>query len=217
MSSKGRVGAVVNPVVDPVCRQPESKHTPVQVSPYDANWHGLLLTRERATWPAVDYVVEVKGQQHDALILADSRALPDPLTAMTGWLPLQPEWALLSYQDPQRGHHRLAAIDQHGLLQAVFLISSEPDLPASTWLGGQFERAELDLRTRQALLSGRAPAGEDVGRIICACFSVGEKTIAKAIEQQQLATIDAIGECLKAGTSCGSCVPEIKTILAKRL
>lgn len=61
---------------------------------------------------------------------------------------------------------------------------------------------------------GKPPAGqEDVGRIVCACFSVGVNTIVNAIRQQGLTTPEQIGQALKAGTNCGSCVPELKTLL----
>jgi assimilatory nitrate reductase catalytic subunit len=48
---------------------------------------------------------------------------------------------------------------------------------------------------------------------VCACFNVGEKTIRKAIQEQGLKTVEAIGHCLQAGTNCGSCVPELRSLL----
>jgi assimilatory nitrate reductase catalytic subunit len=38
----------------------------------------------------------------------------------------------------------------------------------------------------------------------------------EAIEQQGLTTPEEIGSCLKAGTNCGSCIPELRSLLAKR-
>jgi assimilatory nitrate reductase catalytic subunit len=65
-----------------------------------------------------------------------------------------------------------------------------------------------------ALLTGRPPVGvPDVGTIVCACFNVGEKTIQAAIKEKNLKTHQEVGICLKAGTNCGSCVPEIKALL----
>jgi assimilatory nitrate reductase catalytic subunit len=87
-------------------------------------------------------------------------------------------------------------------------------LPQRTWLGMQFDKPSLDARSRNALLSGYAPAGEDIGRIVCACFSVGEKTIQKSV-LGGCKNAAEVGAELKAGTNCGSCVPEIKQIIAK--
>ncbi|MDD4963349.1 MAG: (2Fe-2S)-binding protein [Gallionella sp.] len=38
-------------------------------------------------------------------------------------------------------------------------------------------------------------------------------SIRTAIAEQGLTSVTAIGKCLKAGTGCGSCVPEIRKIL----
>jgi assimilatory nitrate reductase catalytic subunit len=50
----------------------------------------------------------------------------------------------------------------------------------------------------------------DVGEIVCVCFNVGAKTIKQAIKAKGLSTPQEVGHCLKAGTNCGSCLPEIK-------
>jgi assimilatory nitrate reductase catalytic subunit len=58
--------------------------------------------------------------------------------------------------------------------------------------------------------------GDDCGKTVCACFSVGEKTLLNGIRHGGLDTVEAIGERLKAGTSCGSCIPELKVLLEKK-
>ena len=52
-------------------------------------------------------------------------------------------------------------------------------------------------------------------RIVCACFYVGINTLTEAILDQGLDSIEAIGEALRAGTNCGSCIPELKALLAR--
>ena len=42
-ASHGRMGALVNPVVDPISKQPESKHTPVRIMPYHTRMARLYL------------------------------------------------------------------------------------------------------------------------------------------------------------------------------
>ena len=54
-ASDARVGALVNPVVDPVSGEPEFKHTPARVEPFIVTWHGFALARsarpmETSTW-----------------------------------------------------------------------------------------------------------------------------------------------------------------------
>src|SRR5262249_57134351 len=48
-----------------------------------------------------------------------------------------------------------------------------------------------------------------------ACFSVGLATIHAAIEAGAVANVEGIGEALRAGTNCGSCLPELKRIVAE--
>ena len=62
------------------------------------------------------------------------------------------------------------------------------------------------------------PAGEaaqDCGPIVCACHQVGRTTIVHAIANQGLTSVDAIGAAVQAGTNCGSCIPELRQILAQ--
>ena len=77
-----------------------------------------------------------------------------------------------------------------------------------------FNVAPQTLAARHALLSGQDLARPAVGKIVCSCFSVGEKTILEAIEKQGCRTAGELGERLKCGTNCGSCIPELKALLA---
>jgi assimilatory nitrate reductase catalytic subunit len=69
---------------------------------------------------------------------------------------------------------------------------------------------------RLGLLSGRAKEpGADPGPTVCSCFGVGRKTIEIAIRQHGLADASAVTACTKAGGNCGSCIPEIRSLLAE--
>jgi assimilatory nitrate reductase catalytic subunit len=57
---------------------------------------------------------------------------------------------------------------------------------------------------------------EDPGETVCSCFGVGRKTICNAISKNKLTTHVQIGQQLKAGTNCGSCIPELKSILTEQ-
>jgi assimilatory nitrate reductase catalytic subunit len=52
------------------------------------------------------------------------------------------------------------------------------------------------------------------GPIVCACFGVGRNAICDAIAAGAR-TPAAIGAELKAGTNCGSCIPEMKRLIAE--
>jgi assimilatory nitrate reductase catalytic subunit len=52
------------------------------------------------------------------------------------------------------------------------------------------------------------------GPIVCACFGVGRTTICDAITAGAGSAAE-VGVRLKAGTNCGSCIPELKRLIAQ--
>ena len=67
---------------------------------------------------------------------------------------------------------------------------------------------------RRMVLSGRAADGlAETGPVICACFGVGLTVIREAIASNSATDVEAIGKALRAGTNCGSCLPELKRIV----
>jgi len=214
-ASHGRMGALVNPFVDPVSKQPESKHTPVRIKPYLPVWQGFILSRHELSAITSDYWVKIKGEQFYRYELAGD-TLPEDWQE---WAKQyggdvdnsQSQWQ--EYQDPAKGNYRTALLVGNQL-QSVIFITTDSNLPERGWLTSLFEKTEVAKTERMALLTGLPPAGvSDAGTIVCACFNVGEQTIKTAIKAQSLKTHQEVGRCLKAGTNCGSCVPEIKLLL----
>jgi nitrite reductase (NADH) large subunit len=66
-----------------------------------------------------------------------------------------------------------------------------------------------------------APAGDAVGTDlpgqaqVCSCNAVTKATIVTAITEQGCADVAAVKTCTRAGTTCGSCVPLLKQLLAQ--
>ena len=78
-----------------------------------------------------------------------------------------------------------------------------------------FAADALTADQRRMLLSGKSADGlASAGPIVCACFGVGRSTICDAIAAGA-SSAAAIGAQLKAGTNCGSCVPELKRLIAQ--
>jgi assimilatory nitrate reductase catalytic subunit len=215
-ASQGRMGAVVNPVTDPISKQPESKHTPVNITAYHPLWTGFILSRQELALPdAVHYWVKINGGQYYRYELAGETAASDWLEWGEKMLHAEgfddDHWQ--DYQDTGNGHYRLARIAQEQLQSLVFISLGKP-LPERNWLSSLFANATISPEERKSLLMGIPPLGTpDVGPIICACFNVGALTIGAAIKEYGLKTHQDVGQCLKAGTNCGSCIPEIKTLL----
>jgi assimilatory nitrate reductase catalytic subunit len=78
-----------------------------------------------------------------------------------------------------------------------------------------FAAEALSDEARAMLLSGRSSEGAaGAGPIVCACFGVGRGTICETIAAGAR-TAAEIGAKLKAGTNCGSCIPEMKRLIAQ--
>jgi assimilatory nitrate reductase catalytic subunit len=52
----------------------------------------------------------------------------------------------------------------------------------------------------------------DTEPVVCACFQVGLDAVRKAVSGGATSVGD-IGRTLRAGTNCGSCLPELKRII----
>ena len=212
-ASSARVGALIAAVTDPVSGQPELKHTPVRVRRYAPAWYGFALLREPLEPRDCTYLARVRGHGFWRYELAGEQ-LP------ASW----PEWAnavlgppaeRIELHDRAGGRYRGANLAD-GRLQACFFVAPTKQLPSRTWLGGLFAHEALDDSARAAILAGRpAKPGEETGPIVCSCFSVGRSTLLRAIRTQELVTADHIGKALRAGTNCGSCIPELKALLAE--
>ncbi len=217
---QARVDALVNPVVDPISGQPESKHTPVRVTPYRPAWHGFLLSRRELPVSDARYWVRAKGQGLWRYELAGEQ-LPQDWSVWAREVLCMPkdhaddkvEW--IDYLDSGAQRYRGARLlNRH--IESCLFVAPTPELPSRSWLMGLFAKPDaLSAQERGNLLAARATLAEDTGPVVCACFNVGRNTIVQAIQRDGLRTAEAIGNRLKAGTNCGSCIPELKALLAQ--
>jgi len=210
-----RVDALAAPITDPISGQPEFKHTPVHVEPFRPAWQGFVLSRERLALPEASYCACTQGAGYWRYEIA-GEVLPEN---WRDWVQVTLDCSgdLIEYRDAAMGRYRAACV-QEGRLEVVFFIAPDQRLPEREWLASLFNQAVIDPEDLAGLLAARPPRGAaaNTGRTVCACYSVGEKTIMNAIKEQKLDSVEAVGACLKAGTGCGSCVPEIRRLVAQR-
>jgi len=215
LSSKGRMGAVVNPFVDPVSFQPESKHTPVRVSAFASKWQGFILSQQALDLSTLDYRVDITGDAYFRYEIADQTVSLSALEALiTDQLVNPSELSWQRYEDPASQLLRIACF-KNGQLFLVFMVQGNSQLPERDWLASLISKKTPITALKSTLLSGQPPIGStDIGKQICACFNVGEKTLKNLISSKQATSVDAIGRACKAGTNCGACIPELKALLA---
>jgi assimilatory nitrate reductase catalytic subunit len=213
-ASDARVGALVNPALDPVSGQPELKHTPVAVEPFAADWYGVMFSRVSLPPPDTAWWTRVQGENFTRYEIV-GRSVPDWSQEARRLLAVpdgaDADW--IEYRDPAR-HLFRGAWFVGDRLQAAIYIDCRSTLPDRAWLGQLFAGGKLNAATRASLLAGRALEGADQGPLVCSCFGVGRNAIAAcARELGARASVVEIGKRLKCGTNCGSCVAEIQAII----
>ena len=215
-ASDARIGAVVNPVVDPVSGEPEFKHTPVRVETFSVDWHGFILSREEPALDDITHWTRIQGKQFTRLEIAGRGALIHRSAwarALFGVVDPDADW--LEYEDTTAGVYRAAYVVDEKVMACLFL-SPRPDMPSRAWLSSMFAKEILEETDRVGLLIGQPmEAGADTGATVCSCFGVGRNTICDVIRERSLNTPAEVTACVKAGGNCGSCVPEIKQLIAE--
>ncbi len=216
-AADARVGALVNPVVDPVSGEPEFKHTPARIEAFAVDWYGFVLVRDvlNATDLAeLAYWARASGAQFQRYEIASRGAEQDWPAWARAHLSGRGDW--LDYADASAGAYRAARVAD-GRLEACIFVSPRPDLPEREWLGSLFSRERLEAGERSSLLAGRPSLDGDTGATVCACFGVGRRTLQKAIREHGCTTPKQLGQRLKAGTNCGSCLPELRRLIEESM
>ncbi|WP_315782673.1 MULTISPECIES: molybdopterin-dependent oxidoreductase [unclassified Bradyrhizobium] len=208
-ASHGRVGALVASHTDPFSGQPEAKATPAAISPYEYVFRGFILARHEIALPSNLWWVRATVPGGFGYLFADN----GDLSRWPAWLKAHATEDVADYMDVGGGVYRAASFTEDRIATCLFV---GPGHDAGDWnvVKTMFAADRLDDEQRRMLLSGRAPDGTGGGPIVCACFGVGRDTICEAIAAGAR-TPAAIGAQLKAGTNCGSCIPEMKRLITQ--
>jgi assimilatory nitrate reductase catalytic subunit len=74
--------------------------------------------------------------------------------------------------------------------------------------------APVTAQTRWQLLSGLGVReSREGGTLVCACFGVRAGRIRDVIRERHLSAVEEIGSLLRAGTNCGTCLPELHSLV----
>jgi assimilatory nitrate reductase catalytic subunit len=212
-SADSRVGAMAMAENDPFSGQPELKATPARIEPLAFAYRGFALTRDLIALPEGTWFARVAVGGGHGLLFATNE-LPERWHACAG--NLIPDGAeCAEYVDLPRGIVRVAAL-RDGRIEACIFSGPSENPPRWDVVRGLFNSENLAERDRRLLLSGRSAEGMvETGPIVCACYGVGLETIRRALVEGSAATLAEIGRTLRAGTNCGSCVPELQGIIER--
>ena len=231
------VNAITNSACCPISNQPELKHAAVKILKAELPWSLLgvawlpadeaLQARERlkevmGLFPFASCVPFGRERSGVLLRAAAHEAPPDELIArIEGLLGLDGPDAL-RYADPRKGQRRAMRLMRHGdeaRLEAFLLAG---DTSAQAWIKTLLQD-ELPAQAYGRLLlvpGAKAPvAVQSRGKQICTCLNVTDAAIRAHLgacaggEEERFASLQS---SLKCGTSCGSCVPELRRMVLTR-
>ena len=207
-SSASWVNALVDVGTDPVSGQPALKAGQVQAQRFAASWYGFMASASSIETVAKYSAVARTKTGWQAELAGNDRPdwleLIKHLTSTTGT-------DASFVEDRQAGTIRIA-LTRGDTLQALFFAAPEPVALARAHAVSLIgtETGGLDA------LAGFPGAGQVApGATVCACMSVGINTLRQAITDGAT-SVEALGACTGAGTSCGSCKPELKALLLEQ-
>ena len=184
--------------------------TPIAIRPVAYRFEGFVLSRQPFALPAGSWWSRLAVQGGEGRLFASDASVDAIAALMRERFGAE---GLTELIDRDGGGYRCAVLREGRLLAVIFLA---PAGRAPLWdtVKSVFADPAAAVPSRLALLAGRNPGGSDPGPTICACFGVGLNAI-RAAFVAGAATAEEIGVQLKAGTNCGSCLPEIRRIGAQ--
>ncbi|WP_394354728.1 molybdopterin-dependent oxidoreductase [Aquipseudomonas alcaligenes] len=215
---------LTQPAFDPLSKQPELKLSSVEVAKAELPWQFFALVegdvqrRFEALRPLFEgfaYAsLTLAGRERPALLIkAASAVAPQAeLLAQIDALLGVAEGPVLAYDDPQRTVGKRIRIED-GRITSIRLAG---ETAARHWLKGLWSDGQADAGLRRWLLAPLATppgsSGKQASKILCNCLNVSEDAVCAGIARGL--DLNGLKQELKCGTSCGSCVPEIKRLLA---
>ncbi len=211
-SGHARVGEMAPSQTDPHSGQPELKAAPARVEPIEFAYRGFALTRGQITLPAGTWFARQAVVGGSGVLFATNE--PPAAWRKLAQQLMPADADIAEYIDERRGLARIGAFRANRLDGCIFVGPAQA-LPRWEVVRGLFECGTIEERDRRILLSGSGSDGTaETGPIICACFGVGLPAIREAVKCGATTVAD-IGQKLRAGTNCGSCIPELRTIIER--
>ncbi|MEL7185185.1 MAG: molybdopterin-dependent oxidoreductase [Pseudomonadota bacterium] len=215
-ASASRAGALFEGVCDPLSGQPELKSEPVKVQPASCAWHGLLMTRPAglpSEWLTdASYRVHSQFEHCEVSFLGFDVRPDDWIGRLNAALPAPDR---LLQVDGEAASQIVAGISGDRL-EWLALLGVKSRHRDAGWLARLFAETKLSSDSQQAILRGLPGTYKpDVrcGETVCACFGTSRAAIVNVALDGGVQTTDGIGAAVKAGSNCGSCLPEIRHLL----
>ncbi|MFT5782087.1 MAG: assimilatory nitrate reductase catalytic subunit [Pseudomonas sp.] len=225
---KGRgTNVLTTGVFDPLSKQPELKHSSVEVSKVDLPWQlfalveGDVQNRLSALRPLCESFTyasfSLSGRERPALLVraAAPSAPESQLLAQIDQLLGLDEGPIMAYDDPRKAIGKRVRIES-GRITAIRLAG---ETAARDWLKAMWSTGRTDEELRRWLLAPlSSPPGTSNSageKTLCTCMNVSSAAINAGILRGL--DLNGLKQELGCGRQCGSCVPEIKRLLTNNV
>jgi assimilatory nitrate reductase catalytic subunit len=229
------INTITQPAFDALSKQPELKHAAVRIVRAKLGWHYVVFARVaseassalqralRAHFADFGYASCVPfghGDGDAGLLFRAAAAEPvaaELLDRIEALFPLAGSH-VSRYDDARRGLRRRVAVRDDRVLLVALAGASRDD--GEVWLRGLLDSGASARAAGRALLfpalRGAQANTPPRPRIVCNCFAVDEAAIAACATQSNGNVLAGVQAALKCGTSCGSCLPELRRLLGAR-
>ena len=225
------VNTLMPSAFDPISKQPELKHAAIRIEPAELPWRLIILrsdgdspeaNEQALAWrarlePLLDHfayaALALDGRERPLVALRLATAAPlsaEQVEAIAHALDM-PEAICMNYRDGARGIVKRAIVEQ-GRLTGILLAGEDA---ASSWLRTALREGIAIDDLRRWIFAPRATppvAAAAPRRVICNCFDVSTDEIEQEIKAGK--TLPELQEKLKCGTSCGSCLTEVRRMMS---
>jgi len=126
---------------------------------------------------------------------------------------LGPDGTLVEHFDGDKGTY-CAAVVVEGAFEDCLAVGPAGQAPRLSSIRTMVANHPGEIGSAIAHRSVASEDIEDTGPVICVCFGVGLAAIRNAVKNGA-GSVAMLGATSRAGTNCGSCLPELKRIVAR--
>jgi assimilatory nitrate reductase catalytic subunit len=196
-------GDLVSAWTDPYSGQPEAKATPAAIAPVTFAMRGFVRTRHPMTLPDGTWWTRVAtADGHEYRIASD---LGPMMWHDFAYSRLTADAKLAEHLDQRT--YRAAAVADGEVDELICIGPSDQPLNSAGLDGLEIHDAGSAPITKITMV--------ETEPVVCACFGISLECVRSAITSGQAGTVTEIGQVTRAGTNCGSCLPELKQIVTQ--
>lgn len=210
-SSSTSIAKLYNDAHDPLSGQPELKHAAVSLQKIKFATQVKLFVSQPLAMESVKghFVYWVKTLFKGGYCYQIASDLPIAQVDQVCQQLVSGHDTMMSYAQDESIVR--VGVNNNSLSSVIITETVQSDIDQH-WLQSLFNDASISYETLSALLRKPSAQADSQGRMICSCFSVSESTILEAVKSGT-ASVDELGRKLQCGTNCGSCKPELESLI----